>query len=308
MAPAAWAAGPDAKPAPTAAAATPAAPAGAASADAAATPAPAAAGDAAAADPVVARVGNEVIHRSAVTAAIDTLPDNLRAMPPQVLYPSILEQLVDGRALVIQAKKTGLDKDPEVQQAVHDAAERALESAILSKEVAPMVTEAKVKAEYDKTIAGKPGPEEVHARHILVPTEAEAKSIIEQLNKGADFATLAKKYSKDPGGAQGGDLGFFKKDEMVAPFADAAFALKPGTYTKTPVHTQFGWHVIQVLGVRHAPPPSFAEAAPKLRQEMIQKAVQEVIAKARKGLKIETFNPDGSPIKATDGASPPKAQ
>ena len=291
----AWAAGPDA-----AAAATPGTTMSGSAADTAKP-------ETAPADPVVARVGDQVIHRSDVEAAIETLPENLRSMPPQMLYPSILDQLVDGRALVIEAKKTGLDKDPDVQRAVAAAAERALESAILSKEVAPLVTKAAVQARYDATIAGKPGPEEVHARHILVPTEAEAKSIIAQLDKGADFATLAKKYSKDPGGAQGGDLGFFRKDEMVAPFADAAFALKPGTYSKTPVHTQFGWHVIEVLAVRNAPAPTFAEAAPKLRQAMIQAAVTKVIDQARAGLKIETFNPDGSPMRATDDATPPAA-
>ena len=92
--------------------------------------------------------------------------------------------------------------------------------------------------------------EEVHARHILVKTEAEAKSIIDQLNKGADFAALAKKYSTDPAAASGGDLGYFSRDDMVPAFSAAAFALKPGQYTKTPVKTQFGWHVIKVVDRR----------------------------------------------------------
>ena len=98
-----------------------------------------------------------------------------------------------------------------------------------------------------RTIANKPGEEEVHARHILVDSEDQAKKIIDQLNKhGADFATLAKAKSKDPAAQNGGDLGFFKKADMVPEFADAAFALKPGEVTQTPVKTQFGWHVIKV--------------------------------------------------------------
>ena len=116
-----------------------------------------------------------------------------------------------------------------MQRQVAAAEEQALETALLHKEIAPLVTEAAVRARYDQQIAGKPGVDEVHARHILVPDEATAKQVIAELNKGGDFAALSKQYSKDPGAAQqGGDLGWFKKDEMVPEFANAAFALKPG--------------------------------------------------------------------------------
>ncbi len=113
-------------------------------------------------------------------------------------------------------------------------------------------------------------------------TRPPPRQIIAQLNKGADFAALSKQYSKDPGAAQqGGDLGWFKKDEMVPEFADAAFALQPGQIDQTPVHTQFGWHVIQVLERRTDPPPSFEQASQELRQKMIQEAVQKAVAQAR---------------------------
>ena len=96
----------------------------------------------------------------------------------------------------------------------------------------------------------------MHARHILVASEDEAKKIIEELNKGGDFAALAKAHSTDSGAAQGGDLGFFKKGDMVPEFAAAAFALKAGEITTTPVHTQYGWHIIKVEEHRQAPPPT----------------------------------------------------
>ena len=108
-------------------------------------------------------------------------------MPPQTLYPMLLDQLIDGRALVAEARKTGLDHDPTVQRQVAAAEDRALQTAVLSKEVGPTVTDEAVKARYDQEIAGKPGEEEVHARHILVDTEAEAKKIIAQLKGGAEF-------------------------------------------------------------------------------------------------------------------------
>ena len=112
------------------------------------------------------------------------------------------------------------------------AEDRALQTAMLNRAVGPAVTDEAVHARYDQEIAGKPGAEEVHARHILVETEAEAKKIIGQLKGGGDFAALAKQYSKDPSGAQqGGDRGFFKKDEMVPEFATAAFALYGSTHS-----------------------------------------------------------------------------
>jgi peptidyl-prolyl cis-trans isomerase C len=257
----------------------------------------------AAVDPVVAKVADRVIHLSDVSEAAQTLPDEVRSMPPQVLYPMLLDQMVDREALVIQAKKLGLEKDPAVQHAIERATDQVLQNAVLSRDIAPTVTDAALHAKYDAEIANKPGETEVHAQHILVPTEDDAKKVIDQLNKGADFATLAKQDSKDPGAQNGGDLGFFKQGDMVPEFAAAAFALKPGQFTQTPVKTQFGYHVIKVIDRRVAPPPTFDQAKDQLRQEAIQAGVRQVLAKARVGLPVEKFNMDGTPMTAS--AVPP---
>jgi peptidyl-prolyl cis-trans isomerase C len=189
------------------------------------------------------------------------------------------------------------------------AQERALESTFLSRTVRPQVTDEAVKARYDAEFAGKKGEDEVHARHILVPDEATAKKIIAELKKGGDFAALSTQYSKDPGAAkQGGDLGFFKKGDMVPEFADVAFTLKDNEVSPTPVKTQFGWHVIQVLGHRTDDVPSFDQEKDALRQTMLQAAIQKEVASAREGVKVERFNMDGSPIRATDTAEPPPAK
>lgn len=259
-------------------------------------------------DPVIAKVDGQPIHLSDLKDAAQSLPENMRGMPPQALYPLLLDQLIDGRALVAQARKSGMDKDPTVQRQMVAAEDRALQTAVLNKEVAPSVTDEAVHARYEKEIAGKPGVEEVHAKHILVDSEAEAKKIISQLKGGADFATLAKQYSKDPSAAQqGGDLGFFKKDEMVPEFADAAFALQPGQISQQPVHSQFGWHVILVVERRKAEPPSYDQAREQLRQKMIQEGVQNAVASARAAASVEKFNLDGSQTRATDTAEPPPA-
>lgn len=260
-------------------------------------------------DPVVATVNGQQIHASEVQAMVETLPAQARSMPQQQLYPMLLDQLVDEQALVAEAKKTGLDKDPGVARSVQMAEDRALASGLLAKLVRPQITDEAVKARYDQEFAGKPGEEEVHARHILVNDEATAKKIIAELKKGADFAALSKQYSKDPGAsAQGGDLGFFKKTDMVPEFADAAFALKDNEVTPEPVKTQFGWHVIQTLGRRTTPPPAFEQERDELRQQMVQEAVQKEVAKARAAVTVVKFNMDGSPAKATDTAEPPPAK
>ncbi len=275
-----------------------------ASAPAAATP-PSPSAPAPQADPVVAKVNGKPILLSDVSEAAKTLPPQMQGMPAKVLFPMVLDQLVDREALVHEARKDGLDKDPAVQAQMAAASERALQTALIAKQVGPLVTEQAVRARYDQEIAGKPGEEEVHARHILVPSEAEAKDIIAQLKKGADFATLAKQKSKDPGAAQGGDLGFFKKTDMVPEFADAAFALKPGQFSQVPVHTQFGWHVIKVDERKRDTPPTYEQAHDELRQKMIQEDVQKVLAEARKDSTIERFNLDGSPAGAASAPPSP---
>jgi peptidyl-prolyl cis-trans isomerase C len=261
------------------------------------------------ADPIVAKVNGQPIRMSDVNNAAQSLPPQARAMDPQQLLPLLIDQLIDAQALLVQARKQGLDKDPEIQRDLRMAEERTLESAMLHKAVAPKITEEAIKARYDRDIGGKPAETEVHARHILVPDEATAKKIIAELKKGGDFAGLSKQYSKDPGAAQqGGDLGFFKEGDMVPEFAKAAFALKDNETVQTPVKTQFGYHIIQTLERRKSEPQPLDQVHDELRQSIGQEAVRDVIADAVKQVSVERFNMDGSPIKATDTAVPPPAK
>ncbi len=132
--------------------------------------------------------------------------------------------------------------------------------------------------------------QEVHARHILVATEEEAKEIEAELKKGADFATLAKEKSKDPSGAaNGGDLGYFTKDQMVPEFAEAAFKLDKGQISD-PVHTQFGWHIIKVEDKRTKPTPTFEEVKPQLDNYVARRAQEELVDNLRKSAKIERLD------------------
>ncbi|WP_458095705.1 peptidylprolyl isomerase [Roseomonas sp. WA12] len=292
-------------PAPAPATPAPASPAPATAAPA--TPAPAAA----AADPVVARVEGQEIRLSDVRDAAGELPDELKSAPPAMLYPLIVDQLVAQKALVARARAEGLQNDPEVQRRVARATDQELQQALLRREVAPALTEEALRARYTRDSANRQGEEEVHARHILVPTEAAAREALEEVRRpGADFAEIAKRRSTGPGAEQGGDLGFFKKSDMIPEFAEAAFGLQPGQISPNPIQTPFGWHVIKVEGRRTAPAASFEDSQEALRQAAFEETVNAAVERIRGAARVERFNLDGTPQRAPsllDGAAPPAA-
>lgn len=256
-------------------------------------------------DPVVARVDGEPILLSDLAAAAQELPDELRAAPPQTLYPLLLDQLVAARAVTAAARRAHLDEDPDVRARVRRAEEQELQQAWLSREIASRVTDAAIRARYDRDIAGRPQEEEVHARHILVPTESEARAALAEIRGGADFTAVAQRRSTGPGAREGGDLGFFRRGDMVPEFAEAAFAIQPGQVGENPVRSPFGWHVILVVERRRAAAPSFEEAAPAIRQQLLEAEVQAAVERARAEARVERFNLDGSAPRAIDAAEPP---
>jgi peptidyl-prolyl cis-trans isomerase C len=254
---------------------------------------------------VLAKVGNDTIHMSDVAEAAANVPE-LKNVPPQQAYPMVLDRLISMAAVADAARRAGIDKNPEVAKQLARATDEVLSNALLSIKVGPSVTPEAINAIYQKDYANKPGAEEVHARHILVPTEEEAKKVIAELKGGADFAKTAAKYSKEPGAAdRGGDLGFFAAGDMVPEFSNAAFAMKPGTFSDTPVHTQFGWHVIKVEERRAAPPKTLEQATPEIRQALIREGVDKVVKESIASTKIERFNPDGTVARPIDAAQPP---
>ncbi len=271
-----------------------------------ATPAKPAAAPQPSADPLLAKVNGQEIHMSDLNILAQSLPPEARQLPPQQLFPQLLDQAIDGKALVIAAKKDKLDQNPLVARTMQIAAERQLQSAIISRDVGPTLTDEKIHAKFNAEIAGKPGEEEVHARHILVKTEAEAKDIIAKLKAGGDFAAIAKDKSTDGSAASGGDLGFFKAGDMLPEFSATAFSLKAGEVSATPVQTRYGWHVIKVEEHRQEPAPTFEQVQEQLRQQMIEDGISKTVSAARAQVKVERYNPqDGSLIKPVDTATPP---
>ncbi len=249
-------------------------------------------------DPVVARVNGSELHRSDVYAAQRSLPQQYQQAPIEQIYSRLLDQMVQGMLIADAGRKEKLADDPEVKRRVALAENREIQEVYLNHLVEAATTDARLHEQYDKFIKGQPAREEVSARHILVASEEEAKAIIVELGKGADFAAVAKQKSTDPAKDTGGDLGYFTRDSMVPEFADAAFALGKGEYTKVPVHTQFGWHVIKVEDRRSAPPPTFEESKDELTTELAREVIAAKVQSLKDGAKVETFALDGSPMPA----------
>ncbi|MCQ9154327.1 peptidylprolyl isomerase [Acidomonas methanolica] len=260
-------------------------------------------------NPLIASVNGQDIHLDDVRKAAVNLPPQARQIPQDTLIGLLVNQLIDQKAIEIVARKEGVQNQPEVKDAMEHAANTALQNAYLQQKVTPLITDAAIEARYKSEYESKKGEVEIHARHILVATEAEAKDIISQLKKGADFAALAKKLSTDKGsGASGGDLGWFKKGDMLPAFSDAAFAMKPNTISQTPVKTQYGYHVIQVLGSRPAPVPPMAQVKDQIRQELVREDVSKVVAQAKSEVKIVHYDAQGKPVADTPAPAAPAAK
>lgn len=254
-------------------------------------------------DPVVATVNGAPIHRSEVEAARQDLPAQYQQFPLEIVFTPLVERLIDGKLLSTEGRKEGLAGDPEVKERMARIEDQVIQSVYLTRAIKAKLTDDVLQKRYQEYVKSHPPEPEVHARHILVKTEDEAKAVIAELKGGAKFADLAKQKSTGPSAEKGGDLGFIKRGDVVAEFADAAFALKPGQYTQTPVKTQFGWHVIEVEEVRQSPPPQFAEVKDELEREASRDMITEIVTGLREHAQIVRFNPDGSP-KAAAPAQP----
>jgi len=258
-------------------------------------------------DPVVAKVNGAEIRRSEVMAEQQSLPAEYRSVPFETIFPHLLRRMIDGRLRVAEARRRGLQSSPEVKARLAVLEQRVLEQTLVNKEIEEKVTEAELRRRYEGSVKADKGQEQVRARHILVETEAEAVAIIADLGKpGVDFAKLARDRSKDTtAAARGGDLGFFVRSDMVKPFADAAFALKQGETTKTPVRTQFGWHIIKLEERRKAPVPAFDEVRDELGREMSEEVATKLVEGLRASAKIEMLVPEGGNSGADAPAQPP---
>jgi len=244
------------------------------------------------ADPVVATVAGVEIRASELTLAEGDLDPQFARLPDEQRRVAALAAVIDIKTLARKAEAEKLDQTDEFKKLMEFQRDRALHNAIFKSSVVDPVSDADLKARYEKEIAAKPPEEEISARHILLATEDEAKAVIVELETGKDFAELAKEKSTGPSAAQGGDLGFFTKGRMVPEFEAVAFTLQAGEYAKQPVKTQFGWHVIKVEERRETAPPAFDEVSDQVRQVVMRERYGELIRAARSETEIEVLDPD----------------
>ena len=249
-------------------------------------------------NPVVAVVNGKEIRRSAVIEAQQAIPQ-ARQMPLEQIYDQLLDQVITNELVLDQAKKQKLEDDAQVKVAFKEAQDAILRRAWVAKKVESDITEPQVKARFDELIKTAQPQEQVHARHILVASEDAAKAVLADLKSGVSFEDEAKAKTTEPQGkTNGGDLGYFTKEEMVKEFSDVAFTLKPGEVSQTPVKTNFGWHIIKVEDRRMAPLPTFDEAKGQVRQQLAQEDIAKVVDALKKGAAVKRFKLDGSPADA----------
>lgn len=250
-------------------------------------------------DPLVAKVNGVEIHQSDLDI-IETEAGQIPPMTPDAKKDYLVSFMTDMILVAKKAQDEKLGDSPEFAKRLQFNRNKLLMSALLDKTGKDALTDDAMHKVYDDAIKQMPAEEEVHARHILVrvpagdekaskAAEDKIKAVIVRLKKGEDFAKVAAEVTEDPSGkANGGDLGFFTKEQMVPEFADVAFSLDKGKISD-PVKTQFGWHVIKVEDKRQKPAPTFDEVKPQLESFVTRKAQADLVTKLRADAKVEKF-------------------
>lgn len=242
-------------------------------------------------EPVVATVNGETIGQSFFDFYVKEISGKRSSELTAEQRNRALDNLIRGKIVAQQAEKEGLTRQHDTASLIELSRLNVLEQAVSErylKDKKP--TEQELRAEYETQIAALPRLE-YHARHILVATEQFAEKLIGQLEKGANFADLARRESMDASKEQGGDLNWVTPDRMVKPFADALVALKPGQYTHTPVKTQYGWHIIKLEETRDVAAPPFEQVRQRLEQMVQAKKFRAYTDELLKTAKVERNKP-----------------
>jgi len=262
-------------------------------------------------NPVVLKIGGREVTRAAVmdnfAASGSQLPEDANI---EDVFPLIQDQYVVSQLLKQAAINNGFSKNtPQVALRVNEALEQGLRAAYIQSVGERNVSDADTKQAYDDIVKNAPDVVERRASHILVADEETAKSLIAQLDDGADFAELAKDNSTGPTGVKGGDLGYFAKTEMVPEFANAAFSMDIGDVSSEPVQTQFGFHVIKLTDERKREKPEYDAIKEQLKNQLRQAVLAEEIQKLRAEADITVFTFDGDdvPQETPNAASEPAA-
>lgn len=241
---------------------------------------------------VAAVVNGEKITVAEIKDTYNQNPAIKEKVPFNEFYGKALDVYVNGKLLYQEAVKAGVENTPEYKKQLALAKEELARKVYLEQQVKDKVSDAEVKKVYEDYKKNFKDGKEIKAKHILVDSDAKAKEVIAKLNKGGNFDKLAKEYSKEPA-----DLGYFTKDVMVPEFGNAAFAMKKGEHSKTPVKTQFGYHVIEVEDVRDAKALPFKKVEPQLKAMLTQSALSGVFEDVSKKSTVAKYDLKGNEIK-----------
>ncbi|MBO5039158.1 MAG: peptidylprolyl isomerase [Alphaproteobacteria bacterium] len=240
---------------------------------------------------VAAKVNGEVIYINDLKQSYADHPQIKDRVPFEEFYAKTLDVFVNSKLVYQAAQKAKIEESPEYQRQLVTAKEDLARKLYLEKEVENRVNEEAVQKLYNDYTSKFESQKEVKAKHILVDSEGTAKEVIGKLKKGEDFVKLAQEYSKDQV-----DLGYFTKDMMVPEFSNAAFNMKKGEYSKTPVKTEFGYHVILVEDVRASKPLELKEIEPQLKNMVTQQVVAQIFEDLRDNAKVERYSLEGEVI------------
>ena len=239
---------------------------------------------------VAAMVDGQAIYHSDIEDARNALPPEQQQMPMDFIYDELLKQLIDRKLVAGEARRNGLSDDEDFKARLAATEEGLLWDMWLFREIGTKLDDERLRVAYAEFLVDFESQHEIQARHILLETESDAKYVIDKLESGSIFIDLAIDLSMGPSASTGGDLGYFVRERMIPAFSDAAFALEVGEYTKMPVQTEFGWHIILVEDSRETEPPSFEDSRPKLMQAEALQIFEGIVEGLRGKASIEQFD------------------
>ncbi|MCZ4282169.1 peptidylprolyl isomerase [Kiloniella laminariae] len=238
--------------------------------------------------PVVAVVEGDEIYWEDIIQDARKLPEQYQGQL-EAMLPILIDRAIDLKLLSQAGRDADVDEEDLVQRRLKQAEDRIIRDAFLDRKLEELITEDMLKQRYSELLLENVTNAEIRASHILVETRNEALALIIALDNGADFPLLAKKFSQGPSAEKGGDLGWFRQKDMDPEFATAAFGLSTGEFTRSPVATEFGWHVIRLEEKREVQQPAFEDMKEEIRGEVSRDLIKKMVRDLRKDADISVF-------------------